>query len=292
LYLTINKIIILINEQIHKYLIESIKILPQLLVAILVFILFFYLARYFERLARRMTFNIAINKAAANVVQKIVYLLIVFIGIFISLSILNLDKTLTSLLAGAGVIGLALGFAFQEIASNFVSGIFIAFKHPYKISDFVSVQKYQGTVSDISLRTTSLMTVDGLEILVPNKIMFTEPLTNYNTTPKRRIILELGVSYNDNLNIVETLIKEALEPIEEKLVDEEIEVFFKKFADSAINFEVRFWIHYPGKNNYMKARHKAIIAIKETLDKNNINIPFPIRTLEIVNNSEYKLDNK
>ena len=98
---------------------------------------------------------------------------------------------------------MALGFAFQDIAANFVSGILIAFRQPYRIGDIVEVEGYQGEVKSIDLRTTSLVTFQGIEIYIPNKEMFTKPLENYTTTPRRRLDIEVGVSYGDDLRKVE-----------------------------------------------------------------------------------------
>tara|TARA_Y100000296_G_C5157984_1_gene250203 strand:+ start:75 stop:785 length:711 start_codon:yes stop_codon:yes gene_type:complete len=223
--------------------------------------------------------KISKNEAVTSLLDTIIYFIIILIGFFVSLEILHLDKTVTSLLAGAGVLGLALGFAFQEIASNFVSGIFIAFREPYKLGDIVQLDQHFGKITNINLRTTSITTFQGLEIIIPNKHMFTKPFTNFTTTPKRRIDIEVGVSYEDDLEKVEKVTKEALLNINEIIKDEEPEVFFKEFADSSINLVARIWIHYPENQAFLRARHKAIINIKKHYDKNGISIPFPIRTI-------------
>lgn len=150
------------------------------------------------------------NKAVINLLRTITFVLVLAVGLFVSLGVLQLEKTVTSILAGAGVIGLALGFAFQEIASNFVSGIFIAFQGPYQIGDIVKIDSFFGEVSKISLRTTSILTFEGLEVLIPNKDMFTKPFINYTKSPDRRLDLSVSVSYGDDLDLVERVIKKAL----------------------------------------------------------------------------------
>lgn len=187
---------------------------------------------------------------------------------------------MTSLLAGAGVLGLALGFAFQDIASNFVSGVFIAFRKPYKIGDIIEAGDFLGSVTSIDLRTTTIETFQGLEVLVPNKMLFTDPITNYTNIPQRRIDVAVGVSYGDDLEKVERLLKEKLNDLPNRIVKKDIDIFFTEFGDSSINLEARVWVEYPNHRNFLITRSEAIKKIKTVFDENDIIIPFPIRTLD------------
>ena len=137
-----------------------------------------------------------------------------------------------------------------------------------------------GEITNIEFRTTSITTFQGLEVLIPNKTMFTDSLTNYTTTPYRRIDINVGVSYGDDLDKVLEVTKKAIEPIECRLAHRDAEVFFSEFGDSSINLTAMFWITFPGNNNFLKARNQAIINIKKAYDENDIMIPFPIRTLD------------
>lgn len=269
----------LLEERLVSWYEIVIKSIPNIIASIFIILIFIFLAKLARKVFSKVLPRISKNEAVTSLLDTIIYFIIILIGFFVSLEILNLDKTVTSLLAGAGVLGLALGFAFQEIASNFVSGIFIAFREPYKLGDIVQLDQHFGKITNINLRTTSITTFQGLEIIIPNKHMFTKPFTNFTTTPKRRIDIEVGVSYEDDLEKVEKVTKEALLNINEIIKDEEPEVFFKEFADSSINLVARIWIHYPENQAFLKARHKAIINIKKHYDKNGISIPFPIRTI-------------
>lgn len=258
----------------------AVSALPNFIVAIVTMIAFVFIARTVRKLARRVMGKSVDNEALRGLIGTMSYFAILAIGLFVSLGILHLDKTVTSLLAGAGVIGLALGFAFQDIAANFISGIMIAFRQPYRIEDIVEVGGLRGVVKEIGLRTTRFVTFEGIEIFVPNKMMFTEPLKNFTTTPKRRLDISVGVSYGDDLRKVEKIIKTSIEDMDGRIDDEEIEVFYKEFGASSINLDVRVWIEYPADKNYLKFRHEAIMRIKEAFDDNGIDIPFPIRTLD------------
>lgn len=201
--------------------------------------------------------------------------------IFTGLSILKLDKAVTSILAGAGIVGLALAFAFQDIAANFISGIFISFRRPLKVGDIVSIKDYMGKVQEINLRDTVILTFQGKIVIIPNRDVFQNPIENYSILGKRRFDLEVGVSYNDDLEKAAQLAIDAVRNIEGISADDEVTLFYKEFAESSINFTIRIWCNSSEQLQYLKVGHLAIIAIKKSFDQNNITIPFPIRTLDI-----------
>lgn len=280
----------LLEGKVKSWLEAGVKLLPNLITAIVTLLFFYFLARACKRLADKVLKKISKNQAVDDILEKIIFITVIAIGVFLALGILNLDKTVTSLLAGAGVIGLALGFAFQEIASNFVSGILIAFTEPYQVGDIVEVDNYTGEVIAIQIRTTSIMTFTGLEVIIPNKTMFTKDFTNYTTTPRRRVDLTVGISYGDNLDKVEQVVCKALENVEHRIKQEPIEFFYSEFAGSSINFDVRMWIEYPANGAYLKVKHQMIKNIKKAFDDNDITIPFPIRTLDFGIKGGEKLD--
>ncbi|MCH2533837.1 MAG: mechanosensitive ion channel family protein [Bdellovibrionales bacterium] len=270
----------LFEQMFSKWYDKTIDVLPSVFLAIVVFILFLYIAKLSKSIAKKTIPRFSDNVSVNNLMVGIIYLVTLAVGTFVTLGILNLDKTVTSLLAGAGVIGIAIGFAFQEIASNFIAGIFIAFRKPYKVGDMIKVDNYFGEVTNIDLRATSITELDDVEVLIPNKDMFTKPFTNYTLTTTRRIQIDVGISYAEDLRKVEHVVKEALEDVIGRAMHKPIEFYYQGFGDSSINFTVFIWIIYPGENHYYRCQHDAIIRIKEAFDQNGITIPFPIRTLD------------
>jgi len=271
----------LLEQKITNWYEIGVKTIPNLVAALAIFVIFYIAAKLIKKLTTKLLLRISDNKAVNNLLQTIVYIIILAVGIFTCLEVLNLEKAVTSLLAGAGVLGLALGFAFQEIASNFVSGFLIAVRQPYKVGDIVKTNEgFFGTVKHINLRVTTLRTFDGLEILIPNKDMFTEPLINFTKTPERRLELELGVSYGDDLEEVEKILQDLLQDEDERVRDKDAEVYYDEFGSSSINLRCFIWIKYPNNKAYLRTKHNIIKKIKDEFDKNNITIPFPIRTLD------------
>lgn len=270
----------LLVKKFNNWMIAFTASLPNFLIAVLVVVGFCLVARMIKKTVERILHGITHNAPVSRLMSGIINVLIIVTGVFIALGILNLDKTVTSLLAGAGVVGLAVGFAFQEIASNFIAGILIAFRRPFKVGDIVQVNDHEGKISDIDLRTTRIATYDGLEVIVPNKDMFTSTVINFTATPERRIDIEVGVSYGEDLRKVRELVLDVLKGVSGRLKSREPEVFFATFADSSINFKARVWITHSDPISYLTSQNDMIILIKEAFDQNDIVIPFPIRTLD------------
>jgi len=276
-----SKILDVFFKQAEHWTQEAVKILPSLIVAALVFFVFFFVSGYIQKAFKKVLDRFSDNRSINSIISEAIHILVIAIGLFVALSLLNLDKTVTSLLAGAGVIGIALGFAFQEIASNFISGVFLAFMKPYQVGDYVEVDSgVLGVIHRIDIRTTSLMTFDQIEVLIPNKDMFTKSVKNYTTTPKRRLEIRCGVSYGENLRKVRELVLMTLEKVPHRTEEDDVAVYFENFGDSSINFVAFVWIKYPGDQNYYKAQNEAVIMIKEAFDREGVVIPFPIRTLD------------
>ncbi|MEO7264812.1 MAG: mechanosensitive ion channel [Ferruginibacter sp.] len=259
---------------------DFIRILPNILLASVILVLGLFVARRVRKFSQKLAIKISKNITLNNLVASVIYLTFVGISIFIVLSILHLDKAVTTILAGAGIIGLALAFAFQDIAANFISGIFISFRHPIHIGDIVKIGDYMGKVSDINLRDTILLTFQGQMVIIPNKNVFQNPIENYSLLGKRRLDLEIGISYAEDLEKVQRITLEAVKNIDGLCDDEKTTMYYKEFGDSSINYTIRLWLKNPEQTAYWQASNQAIIKIKNAYNQNDITIPFPIRTLD------------
>lgn len=278
--INIEKITKLLNDKLIGWGEALIKLLPNIVLAVLVMVLGFYFAKFIRRITQKLISKVSHNVTLNHLFSSIVYFIFIGIVIFTMLTILNLDKAVTSILAGAGILGLALAFAFQDIASNFMSGILISFRKPLKVGHIVQIKDYMGKVIEINLRDTVLETFQGKTVIIPNKEVFQNPIENYTILRKRRFDLTVGVSYGDDLEKVREITLNAVSDIEELSKEDTVNVFFVEFGDSSINLSVRMWINTPEQSVYNKVGSEAIIKIKKAFDQNNITIPFPIRTLD------------
>ncbi|WP_309477259.1 mechanosensitive ion channel family protein [Tenacibaculum aquimarinum] len=202
-------------------------------------------------------------------------------GLFIALNILNLDEALTSLLTTAGIAGAVIGLSLQGTLSNTISGIVLSFRERIKIGNWVETNGFSGEVIDINLKEFVIREADNNIVIIPNKDVLESPLKNYSLTTRMRVKLECGVGYESDLEKVETLTKETIaKNFDQVLSNENVEFYYTEFGGSSINFLCRFWIDAENSLEKMIAKNKAIKEIKKAFDKENINIPFPIRTLQ------------
>jgi small conductance mechanosensitive channel len=258
-------------------LIES---LPNVIAAFVLLLVFWGLAKLTRRVAASVADRMAHQPELSRLVATAAYIAVLGLGLVLALGVLNLDKTVTSLLAGAGILGLALGFAFQDIAENFIAGIILNVRNQFTEGDIIESGDFMGTVERVQLRATALRMFTGQRVLIPNAQVFKNPIINYSQTGVRRVDIAVGVSYADDLARAREVAIAAIEPLEFRDPHRDVELFYEEFGDSSINFQLRFWIGFRKQTEFLTARSQAIMALKAAFDDAGITIPFPIRTLD------------
>jgi len=259
---------------------QFVLLLPNLLMAVLVIVVTWIVARMVRSLVARLLKRVSHSEQVNWLLAQTVYVAIFAAGTFIALGILGLDKTVASLMAGAGIVTLALGFAFQDIAANLMAGIYLSVRRPFRRGHLIKAQDYFGTVNQINLRWTEVYTQQGQLVLIPNKQVFENPIMNYSALGRRRIDLNVGVSYGDDLVKAKEVAIRAVEEIPERLPERPIELYYEEIGESSINFVIRFWVPFSKQADYLGARSEAIIRIKQAFDAEGITMPFPTRTLD------------
>lgn len=273
----------LILEKLEQWGEGVILFLPNLVLAILAMMGFMLVSRIIYRLLWKLLIKVHLNYEMTKLIANIFYLIMLGVGIFISLGILELDKTVTSLLAGAGILGLALSFAFQNLATNFVSGIIISMRRPIAVGDIIKSNDFYGTVHNINWRTVHLITFEGQYIHIPNKELIEKPVENFTKLGRRRVDLKVGVSYGEDLQQVKDVVLDAVNDVPNRIESYDPELYYEEFNDSSIDFVVRFWIPFgrtTPNRDYKAAVSEAIMRIKLAFDREGITIPWPIRTLD------------
>jgi small conductance mechanosensitive channel len=261
---------------------DFILLLPNLAVAVAVVVGFWLIAKLARNLLHRVLRRISHSEQVNRLLGQAVFLAFTVAGLFVALGIVGLQKTVASLLAGAGILGLALGFAFQDIAANFMAGIYLSIERPFRAGNLIQTKDIQGIVKQVHLRWTEIRVPQGQVVMVPNKQVFENPITNYTAPGERRIDLKAGVSYSDDLDKVRRVACDAVGQVPGRKPDTEVELFFEEFGDSTINLVVRFWIPFAAKqSDYLRAKSEAIVRLKKAFDENDISMPFPVRTLDV-----------
>lgn len=204
--------------------------------------------------------------------------LLVGIGVVAGLSRLGVNWSSMQWIIAA--LGVGLGFGLQEIVANFVSGLIILFERPIRIGDIVTIGQLEGTVTSIKIRATRITDFDNREVLMPNKSIITENVTNWTLSDQvTRIILRVGVAYGSDIDQVRELILNAVSRHPDTLSTPVPVVFFMAHGDSSLDFEARVFVATPAKR--LPVTHDLNRAINRTLAEHNIEIPFPQRDLHL-----------
>ena len=261
-----------------------IALLPNLVVAVLIVVAAAFLARLVRQvvtsLLHRVTEHAHQARNVVDLLGTLAYVAVLAIGTFLALRVIGLDGIVTTLLAGAGIVGLALGFAFQDIAANFIAGVLMAVRNPFVVGEIIETNGFTGPVREINLRSTVMDTFQGQKVILPNAKVFGDPIINYSARGERRVDLTVGVGYGDDLAHAQSVAVRAVEGLEVRRSERPVQLYYTEFGDSSINFVIRFWVDFAAQTDYLDAQSRAIMAIKTAFDGAGVTIPFPIRTLD------------
>jgi small-conductance mechanosensitive channel len=208
------------------------------------------------------------------VVRRAVFYALLFIVIASTLR--QLGFQLGVLLGAAGILTVAIGFASQTSVSNLISGLFVIAERAFVVGDVIRVDDITGEVLSIDLLSVKVRTFDNTLVRVPNENIIKTKVTNLTHFPIRRIDLQIGVAYKEDLRKVRDLLFRVAE-VNPVCLEEPAPLFiFKKYGDSALEFQFSIWTR---KENYLALLNSAHIEIKEAFDANGIEIPFPHRSI-------------
>jgi small conductance mechanosensitive channel len=266
--------------KLQTWLTEFIALLPNLIIAIVVLVVAVFMARWVRKGVRHLMERVSNYSSVNSLVATVGRIAVLSAGVLVALGVVGLDGVVTGLVAGVGVAGLALGFAFQDIAANFISGFMLAIRRPIREGEIIETNDYLGQVEEINLRTTIIDTFQGQRVIVPNKEVLQNPLINYSQRKKRRIDLSCGVAYGDDLEKAEELALQTVRAIEYRDDSKDVDLYYNEFGDSSVNFVIRFWVNFSKQTDYLRAQSDSIKRLKRAYDDAGITIPFPIRTLD------------
>lgn len=243
---------------------------PNILLAIIFLILFLLLAKVSKKIIYPFVTRLSKSTSIGMLISSVINLIIIAAGLYIALNILKLDKVAISLLAGAGIVGLTLAFAFQDLTSNFISGVYIDFNKPFQIGDIIKSGDITGKVESIGLRSTTIHTTEGLHILVPNKTIFQNPITNYSIAKRKQITINFNMAIQDDLTKIEQIIIDSVRSVKDVVSKESVRLFFTDIDQNNLKISVFFSCNKDDIYSMMRIKHDAILAILKGLKDNNI----------------------
>ena len=258
----------------------GVRLLPRVALAILALMLFVVVARVVSRWVRVGLARVSDNPSLVNLTESVVRVAVISIGLFVALGVVGLDKTVTSLLAGAGVLALAVGFAFQDLTANFISGTAIALARPVQVGDTVETNGFTGKVLSVKLRSIVLDNGQGQTVEIPSKDVFQKPIINHSRLGLRRIEIVAGVSYLDDLANARQVAQDAVQVLPFVVKGQPVELNYRAFTGENIQFALWFWID-PGHTSPTATQSDAIIALRNAFAANQILMVFAGHTFDL-----------
>lgn len=241
----------------------------KLIIALFVIIISFRISKMVVKLIKKgKKFN-KIDKSVQSFFISFVSITIKVLGILIAASIVGIPTT--SLITVIGSAGVAIGLALQGGLSNIAGGIIILLFKPFEVGDFVDTYGGSGTVSNIELFYTQIITADNKKIMLPNGDLANNPITNYSAMKIRRVDMNFSVSYMEDIDKVKNVINKVCMNHELVNKDSEILVRVREHGASALILDVRVWTN---KENYWNVYYDLNEQIKKEFDKNKIEIPY------------------
>ena len=229
---------------------------------------------------RRVMQKQEIDKTLETFVANLVRMVLMVVVVIAAISALGIETT--SFIAIFGAAGLAVGLALQGSLSNFAAGVLIVLFRPYRVGDFIEGAGIAGVVEQVQILTTVLKTGDNKQIIVPNGQIMDSIITNYSAKDTRRVDMVVGVSYDDDLDKVRSVLEELVAADDRILDDPACTIAVSELGDSSVNFVLRPWTNTA---DYWGVKFDLTEAIKKRFDKEGISFPFPQQDVHL-----YKAD--
>lgn len=253
---------------------KIIAFLPLLAVALVVFALFWIAGVVFTR--RTNIFRrLAPNPFVEALLEQVVRLLFIVAGLVVAMSILGATALIGSVLGAAGVLGLAVGFAMRNTIENYIAGILLSIRQPFRPNDAVLIEGIEGRITTLNSRATIITTWDGNEVRIPNTIVYQSMIKNYTHTPQRRFDFEIRVRLDTEISCALAIALQAVKSVEGVLEEPQPASLVVRVDEYALVFSVMGWVDQT-KSDFNKVKSEAIRAVKEAFDADHIRIAEPI----------------
>ncbi len=252
--------------------------LPGVLTGLVIFLFFWVLARLASRLVRKLAERARSDEALRDLLVPLTRFAVLAVGALMALDQMGFE--VSSLLAGVGIAGLAVGLAAQETMANIFAGFAILWDQPYRIGDTVTMAGNQGQVSEIGLRSTRVRTFDQREVILPNKEIIQQPIVNHSRSPAMRIDAPVQVAYGVAVDRVREVLLTAARRDLPVLESPEPVVVVTALGESGVTVELRVWVADPLAP--ASSRFLLLEVAKRALEGAGIEIPFPHRVVRVV----------
>lgn len=268
----------LITAQLKTLAESAIQHSPNILAAVVLIVLTWLLSKVARRVASKVLPGKGPQRSLTIAIRKLISIGVWIGGLGLATIVLFPSVKPSSLIAGLGLGSVAIGFAFKDIFENFFAGMLILFRQPFKIKDHIEIEGIEGVVENITIRDTLVRQTDGQPVIIPNSVLFKNPVTVRTDRDTRRVTIVCGVAYGEDIDEAREVITEAVQGVDSVNTDKPVQVFAQSFGASSIDFELAWWTGSTPLD-VRKSRDAVVARVKRALDDAGIEIPFPYRTL-------------
>lgn len=261
-------------EKLRETSLDLVALLPLLGVAVLVVAVFYYLSRWIGRWEPR-SLPSTTNRFVRDLAHQAIRVAVLLVGVVLALELLDATALVGAVLGTAGVVGLALGFAFRDTAENYIASILLSLRQPFAPNDAVRIEGHEGKVVRLTSRATILLTFDGNHVRIPNSTVFKSVVVNYSQNPQRRFDFVVGVGTEEDLSQVLRLGLDTLRETPGVLAEPPPWCLIEALGDSSVQLHCYAWIDQR-EASLIKVTSEAIRRIKEAFDTAGVAMPEPI----------------
>ena len=277
-----------IGQKLDDYYVQFLEALPRFSLAILIFVVGILVANWITSIFRKKLQLKSHDQLMSSFLAKSIKLVLIIAIFLLALNAAGLKNIAAAIMATAGASAIVLGFAFKDIAENFLAGIILAFNRPFNINDTVQIENVFGKVLAMEFRYTKIATFDGKSVYIPNSDVLTKPVFNFTEDGFFRTDFVIGISYEDDIEKAKQLIQNSLNNNSELLHDDQHVNFVVEdtLAASTVNLKIYLWISTEDfRRQMLEIRGRTILSIKSILEKNGFNLPADITEIKFYQDS-------
>ena len=263
------------------WLASFLNFLPKLIAAVVIFILTVILANIPAKAIRRLAGKQIKNEAVLTLIRNVSQWTVVIFGTLIALE--QVDFNVTGFIAGLGIAGFTLGFALQDIARNFISGLILLYRQPFHIGDFIEVSGHMGTVKMINIRDTEIQTLDGDMVIIPNNRVFENPIINMSTARLKRRTVEIRLGYEEDVDRAMEIFLKVIQDVEGVETEPTPMINAMRMDESTLGLTAFYWVDQK-VNSPLRIHTNVLKAINSASYEHHINLPYPTQTLLVHQN--------
>lgn len=269
-------------SELHELRRKAVRNSPLIALALVLLFVSWIGARWAARGTRGMLKKRVPSDLLRTVIARTIALLVLIIGLYLVLKISGLTRLAVTVLGGTGLLGLVVGFAFRDIAENFLASILLSIQRPFATGDRIEVAGHVGFVQSVNTRSTLLMTLEGNHVQIPNATIYKEPIVNFTANPNARFDFVVGIGYDDSISQAQETAMQVLRDHPGVVDDPEPMVLAETLGASTVNLRIYFWVNI-ARFSHPKVRSAIIRLVKKSFMEAGISMPDEAREVVFPN---------